>query len=347
MTENSPSPTVSPPWLPRWVRQTVRVLVGWLPQVDWLHGWAVLTVCATLGLLVLGSLVTTFGAGMADRDWPTHPLFLLREKIEAEAERQGYTTFLFTIEHSHRAAGWFVGACSIVLCAWLWLADDRTWMKWLGTAALVGVSLQGVLGGMRVRLHEWLGTDLATAHGCFAQLVFALLGCIALFTSPWWKQPLSTVPRRPGRLALGVVGIVYLQVIFGAIVRHSHLRFAQRLHFLIAFAVFGAVYALLVALREVSARDHRFRWLTRMLMGFLTMQILLGVEAWMLRFGSYTMPEQQPFTVGAAVVRTLHFVFGTLLFATTVLLAVMACRPAERKGATNPALHETVLEGVA
>src|SRR5262245_28558853 len=119
----------------------------------WLHRWAVLTVCTTLVLLVLGSLVTTLRAGMADRFWPTDPFHLARADLVAEAERQGYAVHLYVLEHSHRAAGWLVGLMSIILCGWLWYADRRTWMKWLGTFALVGVSLQGVLGGMRVIFH--------------------------------------------------------------------------------------------------------------------------------------------------------------------------------------------------
>ena len=42
----------------------------------WLHAWAVLTFIATLGLLVLGQLVTSFRAGMADPIWPTEPWYL-------------------------------------------------------------------------------------------------------------------------------------------------------------------------------------------------------------------------------------------------------------------------------
>jgi heme A synthase len=37
-------------------------------------------------------------------------------------------------------------------------------MRWLGTIALLAVIVQGVLGGMRVKLHAWIGTDLATLH---------------------------------------------------------------------------------------------------------------------------------------------------------------------------------------
>lgn len=314
----------------------------------WLHWWAALTVCAALVALVLGSLVTTFKAGMADRYWPTHPLFLVREDIVKEAARQGYAPFLFVIEHSHRAAAWFVGVCAIGLCVGMCVADRRPWMKGLGALALLGVSLQGVLGGLRVLLHARFGLDLATAHGCFAQLVFALLAVLVLCTSAWWTRGSdAVVPDWLPRLVLLTALLVYAQIILGAVVRHSHPRLAQRLHFLLAFAVVVAVLALLAALREPARHDRRLFCLGVCLLTFLTLQVLLGVEAWMMRFGKYVPPEEVSFTPGSAVVRTLHFLFGTLLFTTTTLLTLVVRRLPPRRSEQPIPRPERVLEAIA
>lgn len=312
----------------------------------WLHLWAVQLVCAALVLLVLGSLVTTLRAGMADRYWPTHPLFLARADIVAEAERQGYALLLFALEHSHRAAGWFVGLDTIILCLGLWLFERRRWVCWLGTAALLAVSLEGVLGGLRVLLNEWAGTDLATVHGSFAQLVFALLVILAVVTGPGWGRGQAGASRWY-RLILGVCALIYVQVIFGAIVRHSHPRLAQRLHVLTAFVVFAAVFVLMTALRDVSRLDWRVRWTGRLLSVFLTLQIVLGVEAWLMRFGRYVVPELLPFSMGDTVVRTLHFTFGTMLFASAVVLAVLGWEPKQGTESEPASRKERVLEGVA
>jgi cytochrome c oxidase assembly protein subunit 15 len=308
----------------------------------------VLTVCATLILLVLGSLVTTLRAGMADKFWPTHPLHLVHADLAAEAERQGYAVHLYVLEHSHCAAGWLVGLMAILLCVWLWVSERRLWVRWLGTLALVGVSLQGVLGGLRVLFHANYGIDLATLHGCFAQLVFALLVALALFTSRWWNE-LSRLARSPRlrKLTLIVSLIVYLQLVFGAVVRHSHTRLAQRLHFLLAFVVLGVVFWLMTALREEGALERRVRLLGRVLMVVLTFQIMLGVEAWMMRFGNYVPPELLPFTMGSSIVRTLHFLCGTVLFATTVVLALLARQPLPRPATMTAPQREPALEGVA
>src|SRR5438067_9913424 len=132
------------------------------------HGWAVLTVLATVALLALGAVVTTFRVGMADPVWPTYPWHLLL--ISYDEPSAG-----FLIEHTHRLAGYIVGCCVIVLAVVLAWSEPRPWVRRLGWLALLGVILQGVLGGMRVKLNEWVGTDLALVHGCFAQIVFSLL----------------------------------------------------------------------------------------------------------------------------------------------------------------------------
>ena len=44
-------------------------------------------------------------------------------------------------------------------------------LRLLGTAALIAVMIQGLLGGFRVKLNDLVGTDLAAVHGIFAQVV--------------------------------------------------------------------------------------------------------------------------------------------------------------------------------
>src|SRR5579872_6144106 len=141
-----------------------------------LHGWAVLTVVATVCLLALGAVVTTFRVGMADPVWPTSPWYLLL--ISYKEPSAG-----FLIEHTHRLAGYIVGCCVIVLAVWLQVSSRRGWLRALGWTALGCVIAQGLLGGFRVVLNALVGTDLAAVHGIFAQVVFSLFVGIAVFTS--------------------------------------------------------------------------------------------------------------------------------------------------------------------
>src|SRR5947207_4057059 len=90
----------------------------------WVHWWAVLTVCATLPLLVLGAEVTTKQVGMVDPVGFREPWHML--KVPLRELGLG-----FVIEHSHRLAGFVVGACVILLAVSFWLGEPRRWVRWL------------------------------------------------------------------------------------------------------------------------------------------------------------------------------------------------------------------------
>ena len=46
-------------------------------------------------------------------------------------------------EHGHRLIASTVGFLTIILAVWLWLAEPRRWMQWLGVAALGAVDRAG------------------------------------------------------------------------------------------------------------------------------------------------------------------------------------------------------------
>jgi cytochrome c oxidase assembly protein subunit 15 len=282
----------------------------------WLHRWAVLTVGATLVLLALGALVTTRSAGMADPVWPTYPWHLLL--ISWDEPRPG-----FLIEHSHRLAGYVVGCCTIVLAVGLW-KQERRWLRWLGVVALGGVIVQGLLGGFRVKLDEWLGTDLAFIHGCFASVVFSLLAGLALFTSRAWAvgdiPPVEVAAAlRIRRWALATVSLVFMQLVLGALWRHTFSSLAQRGHMLIAFAVVGGVAWLLREIYAAPVRDRRLMTNAAVLALFVVGQLLLGVEALMLKYTFSSAGTQ-------VLVRTAHVLTGHLILATAVVLTLQAYR---------------------
>jgi cytochrome c oxidase assembly protein subunit 15 len=185
----------------------------------WPHRLAVMTACATFPLLFIGGLVTSKGAGLAVPDWPT---------------TFGYNMFLYPwskmvgnifYEHSHRLVASAVGLLTIALALSLWLQERRKWLRWLGVIALVLVVIQGVLGGMRVILLEH---SLAIVHASLAQAFFALAVSLALFTSAEWREEVTDRPltdsNRLRLLAAVTTGLIYLQVFFGAVLRHTGLR---------------------------------------------------------------------------------------------------------------------------
>jgi cytochrome c oxidase assembly protein subunit 15 len=184
----------------------------------WLHRFAVFAAVATFCLIWVGGLVTSHGAGMAVPDWPT---------------TYGYNLFFFPFskwvggifyEHTHRLVASGVGFLTIILAVWLWLKEERRWLRWLGGVALGAVILQGVLGGLRV---TQMKDALGVFHATLAQLFFALMSAIALFTSASWRgvsvQKMSIYATGALRYSFATVtGLILFQLILGATMRHQH-----------------------------------------------------------------------------------------------------------------------------
>ena len=173
---------------------------------------------ATLCLVCIGGLVTSHGAGMAVPDWPT---------------TFGYNMFFFPIskwvggifyEHTHRLVASGVGFLTIILAVWLWLKEERRWLRWLGVLALVAVILQGVLGGLRV---TWMKDELGIFHATLAQMFFILICSIALFSSRWWiegREPSGNPIQLAVLRRVSIFGtlLIFCQLVLGATMRHQH-----------------------------------------------------------------------------------------------------------------------------
>ncbi|MBI5385783.1 MAG: COX15/CtaA family protein [Verrucomicrobia bacterium] len=185
---------------------------------SWLHRFAIASAAATLVLLGFGGLVTSHGAGLAVPDWPNS---------------YGYNMFTFPVsnwvggifyEHTHRLVASGVGFLTIILALWLWLKEERRWLRWLGVFALVLVIAQGVLGGLRVTL---LRDELGIFHATLAQVFFVLVCALGLFTSRWWVQAdaeteTSKSLARLGPAAFLVTVLIFAQLVLGASMRHQH-----------------------------------------------------------------------------------------------------------------------------
>jgi heme A synthase len=227
-------------------------------------------------------------------------------------------------------------AAVLVVCA---LAARRavpgTGVRVLTVVALVAVMLQGLLGGLRVRLNELVGTDLAMIHGTFATLVLALLVAIPVLTARWTGEPIPDAARR--KLAwqtICLVAFTLIQIGWGAVVRHMPDRLSSRMHLLFAFVVVG--FATLVIKQAMSdpVSKRRFRWPAGIMMALITLQVLFGIEAWVGKFMTPAPLELQkapPF--GQAVLRTVHAHIGAWVLAVSVVFAIVARRNrAERVG---------------
>ncbi len=187
----------------------------------WLHRYTVFLALSILVLICSGGMVTSKNAGLAVPDWPNS---------------YGYNMFAFPVsrwvgavmlEHTHRLAATVVGTLTIGLTVWIAWKEPRRWVRTLGYAALALVIVQGLLGGLRVRLvADWIGIF----HGCVAQAFLALVSVIALVTSRWWLALGAPNLRRPdpavlagfGKKLLVVALLIYTQLALGAAMRHAH-----------------------------------------------------------------------------------------------------------------------------
>jgi heme a synthase len=183
-----------------------------------LHLYAVLVAVSTAVLIFAGGLVTSTGSGLSVPDWPTtYGWFMFTFPLD---KMVGGIRF----EHTHRLIASTVGFLILVLAVWLRLAEPRRWVRQLGYVALGAVITQGILGGITVLWY--LPDAVSIAHASLAQLVFCLTISIALTTSPGWKRAYSD--RGPAlddrilqRIAMATTGLVYLQILLGATMRHT------------------------------------------------------------------------------------------------------------------------------
>lgn len=260
---------------------------------------------------------------MAVPDWPTS--FNSYDPFNPWPDWWKITPVL--AEHGHRLLGAVLGLLTMVLAFWTWRADSRPWMVRLGWAALVLVILQGVLGGLRV---VWVSLDLAVVHALTAQVFFALLASMMVFTSrSWWKPaPLSlSGPIGPlTRLRWIVPTVVYFQIFLGALLRHPGAgidTLLVALHLTWAFVATVLVFLWFARIRSSFPEGHAARRSARWMAGVLSFQVALGLFAYFVLLDDKGLVQPSNVQV---ITNTAHMVVGALLFALTVVTSVLVSR---------------------
>jgi heme a synthase len=298
-----------------------------------LHTFAKFLAGCTVLLLLAGSLVTSTGSGLSVPDWPT---------------TYGWNMLTFPpsmwvggifYEHTHRLIATTVGFLSIILALWLWLCEPRRWMKWLGVAALGAVIAQGVLGGLTVLF--FLPASISTAHAGLAEIFFCLAVSIALFTSPqWvdgygWKRD-ATEDGELRALATATTGLIYVQILLGATMRHTGaglaipdfpLMFGRLLptHWdpRIAIHFSHRVGALVVVISVLATSTHvwyHHRETRELRQPAAILVALVIVQA---TLGALTVLSRRDIAINS-----LHVVCGALLLTTSLVLTLRSWRGA-------------------
>ena len=307
-----------------------------------LHRFAVVTAVATLLLIAAGGLVTSTESGLSVPDWPT---------------TYGQNPFTFPIskwvggirfEHTHRLIASTVGLLTVVLAIWLARREPRTWVRRLGYGALAAVVAQGILGGLTVKF--LLPTAISVAHACLAQTFFCLIVTLAVVTSPSWREGRATDAAALGRVGAATVGMIFVQLLMGAVMRHTQAglaipdfplnfgkvvppisSFAVAIHF--AHRVGALLVTLLAAASWILARRSGRADLKRraaVLLGFVVFQIALGAATVLSRKD--------------VIVTTAHVAVGALVLGAALMLTLWSRRAA---GTTSQALPEGSAAGLA
>ena len=180
------------------------------------------TAGATLLLIFIGSLVTSTGSGLAVPDWPLSYGMLFPPMVGG-----------ILYEHGHRMAAAAVGLLVVIQAIVVSVRERRRWVRTLAWLAVVVILVQGGLGGLTVLL--LLPTPISMTHAVLAQSLLLLLVFIAYAASREWatRGAAAHAPAPPDRAesaprnravsaaAIALIATVYVQLLLGALMRHT------------------------------------------------------------------------------------------------------------------------------
>ncbi len=297
------------------------------------HYAAWILACTTFPLIWMGGLVTTYSAGMAVPDWPrTYGDNMFLYPMES-----WLTVWDVFLEHGHRLLGTIVGLVTIALAALLWLRDTRPAMWRLAGVALVGVCLQGVLGGLRVVGSKIAETEIfwmpAPVFLCVATAGLVLLVQAIPAGAAGRRQPTFWIRAVLVSALFGVLAW------FGIAAVEDRL-FLAKAHGCTAPAFFALAAGAIVATspRWVGkppptqiSQARRIQWLAALGTGAIYVQIVLGANL------RHIAPDAAPWWFTLWV--WLHVIAACVI----VLLVLWQFMAIRRHAAGEPVLRRRIL----
>jgi cytochrome c oxidase assembly protein subunit 15 len=230
----------------------------------------------------------------------------------------------------------FVGLLTVTLMVLLTQWEPRVWVRWLARGAVLAVLIQGALGGVTVLWR--LPLAVSVTHACLAQAFLCMVVALAVCTAPGWQARQTSQGERQ-QPALWVVatitaGMVYLQLILGALMRHMGAGLAipdfplafgrlvppldslavtvHFVHRLGALAVTLCVGWTIVRIFSQHRAERRLLRPALLLGGLVLLQLTLGaLTIW---------------TQRAVLPMTAHVAVGAAVLATSVVIALRAAR---------------------
>ena len=272
-----------------------------------LRTFAALTAAMVVVLILAGGLVTTTETGDTIPTWPHW-----RGKLHGG----------MWVEMSHRFLGGLVGLMALGLALGVTVRDRRPAVRWLAWASFAGVTLQGLLGALRVLFSEAGPSQAVTAviHAVFAQLVFCGFIATALSFSRAWTA-VRPVSEAAGVGAAATVA-AFLQLVVGAVARHTGIGLEVHVAGGILVLVLAAVFVSRLLLTPLHKGGV-------ILASILVGQVLLGILTWALtRTGGFSRSTAAP--AGTLVLVSAHVALGAGLLAGLLVTTLLCARRAPR-----------------
>ncbi|MGV6815482.1 MAG: COX15/CtaA family protein [Phycisphaerales bacterium] len=299
-------------------------------------GWV--TAMTYLPLIAVGGAVTSTDSGLAVPDAVTtygavSVLFPLKLMSEPR----------IFLEHSHRLFGTLAGLTTLVLMIRVLIGEPRKLLKVLGITLFCAVTLQGIMGILRVADQS---TIFAIIHGIFAQFVFAgALGLAIMLSERWQDAQPSDAVVAAARKASTLIGLMFvaavIQLILGAITRHLNSGHAMIAH--MGFAVVTMLMVILggamcMRVGKTDPSGSAIRPFGAILHGLVTIQFTLGFGVLGMGWSSQetsplptpdTLATADPVATPLALIATAHHITGALVLAMTFGACVWMVRLAK------------------
>jgi protoheme IX farnesyltransferase len=267
---------------------------------------------ATLVLIMAGGLVTSTGSGLSVPDWPLSYGKFFPPMIGG-----------IRFEHSHRVIAGFVGLCTLALSITLQCIERRRWVKILGWIASLAVLAQALLGGITVIY--LLPTAVSVTHACLAQSFFSLIACLTLFQTREWfesNKVASASAKSFQRLIVTTACFAFLQLVAGAIVRHTH-GAGLSYHLFGAFMVFIHTLFVLIKSSKDDPTRKLFQGQSLLVFGLVLFQLFLGLGSYVFK---YYVEKQLVPTTGEVFFTTAHQTLGALILMNLVVMSLRSFR---------------------